>query len=517
MRRPDSTVRFLFVTTTTLSFGFGGAAAALAQLRVATWNVTNYESGREADFKTALYAEFEGRRFAPDVLIGQEFLSKKGQENFLRLLNEADDSPGDWAAAPFVDGPDTDSALFYRTSRISFLAATIVSKGGEAPQHPRHLMRYNLQLKGYTAPATILACYSSHMKSGSTEEDRDRRNLEAERLRQDAAGLHPEWQFVVGADLNIPTAAEAAYQTLVGADDGDDGRVFDPIATPAKWNNNSEYRFIHTQDPSGAGGMDDRFDQLLVSAGLIDGSGFDYIGDPTRPFSDSTWNDPYHSQRVWGNDGTSFNQRLTIAGNTMVGESIAQALVNVAGRGGHLPVYLELRVPPAVDAPSTLDFGRVTRGSEAIRELVVANAGDVELWSQTGIADLHYVLQAPAEFTAPAGDFVDPPGDAGNSHRILMDTQTLGVREGALRIWSDAPDDPERLVWLRGEVIPDRGDLNCDGQVNFDDIDPFVLALIDPAEYGEQFPDCDPRQADVDENGVVDFNDIDPFVALVIR
>ncbi len=29
----------------------------------------------------------------------------------------------------------------------------------------------------------------------------------------------------------------------------------------------SAYRFIHTQDPSGAGGMDDRHDQILVCAG----------------------------------------------------------------------------------------------------------------------------------------------------------------------------------------------------------------------------------------------------------
>ena len=59
------------------------------------------------------------------------------------------------------------------------------------------------------------------------------------------------------------------------------------------------------------------------------------------------------------------------------------------------------------------------------------------------------------------------------------------------------------------------GDLNCDGAVDFFDIDPFVLAVTDPAAYGDLFPDCDLSLADLNDDGQVDFFDIDPFVALV--
>ena len=72
---------------------------AVAQLRVVTWNVTNYSSGRVADFQTAIYGTHQGRSLAPDVLIGQEFLSQTGVNNFLGILNTATGSPGDWAAA----------------------------------------------------------------------------------------------------------------------------------------------------------------------------------------------------------------------------------------------------------------------------------------------------------------------------------------------------------------------------------------------------------------------------------
>ncbi len=59
------------------------------------------------------------------------------------------------------------------------------------------------------------------------------------------------------------------------------------------------------------------------------------------------------------------------------------------------------------------------------------------------------------------------------------------------------------------------GDPNCDGVIDFDDIDPFVAALTGPAAYEAAYPDCYRLLADIDGNGVVDFDDIDPFVALL--
>ncbi len=58
-----------------------------------------------------------------------------------------------------------------------------------------------------------------------------------------------------------------------------------------------------------------------------------------------------------------------------------------------------------------------------------------------------------------------------------------------------------------------RGDLNCDGVVDFDDINPFVLALsMGETEYYNQYPACHFYNADVDSSGTVDFADINPLV-----
>ncbi len=58
-----------------------------------------------------------------------------------------------------------------------------------------------------------------------------------------------------------------------------------------------------------------------------------------------------------------------------------------------------------------------------------------------------------------------------------------------------------------------KGDVDCDGDIDFFDIDPFVVALGGEAAYYAVYPDCIWSLADTDCDGDVDFFDIDPFVA----
>jgi hypothetical protein len=329
------------------------AGIAEAQLRVVTWNVSNYTSGRVSEFQTAIYGTYSGRTMSPDIFIGQEFLSQTGVNNFLNLLNTAAGSPGDWAAATFVNGPDTDSAFFYRTSKV-FMATdldpdgvTVVATGGVSPNHPRNIMRYDVRLVGETSPQATIAFYSTHMKASTGSENQARRLLEAQRIRDDAESLPEGWNFALGGDFNIAASTEGAYVELVGSQANNDGRFFDPIKTPGSWKNNSSFKIVHTQDPRGPGGMDDRHDQLLISGGLIDGIELDYDGNPNVAYSTTTWNDPNHSYRSWGNDGTTYNTTMRITNNGMVGTTIAQAIYDtVPSEGGHLPVFLDLELIP---------------------------------------------------------------------------------------------------------------------------------------------------------------------------
>jgi hypothetical protein len=64
---------------------------------------------------------------------------------------------------------------------------------------------------------------------------------------------------------------------------------------------------------------------------------------------------------------------------------------------------------------------------------------------------------------------------------------------------------------------PNLGDLNCDGTTNFGDINPFVLALTNPAAYASAYPSCDILNADINGDGSVSFGDINPFVTLLTQ
>ncbi len=474
------------------------APVASAQLRVTQWNITAYSSGRVSDFQTAIFTGFQGRSMTPDAIIAEEVQSQTGADNFLALLNSAAGSTHDWALAPFVlNGGDSSNALFYRTSKLAFLDVfTLDQNTGSGPdQPPRDNQRWHVRLAGYTSPGAELYLYAAHMKAGSASSDQQRRTPEARRIRDDAQVLPAGANFLLGGDFNIQSWNQAAYQVLVGSEPDNAGRFFDPIRSPGSatpsggWNGNSAFRFVHTQDPAtcdaacgagcGGGGMDDRHDQVLVSTVLIDGNGLDYVGNPNLAYSTTTWNDPNHSYRSWGNDGTSFNCRLTVTGNAMVGPAIAQALINSANGLGHLPVFLDLQVPARVSSPAVVDFGTVSIGSSATATITLSNSVSVPLWSRagngTGIDDLDYTLTASSGFTAPAGAFSALAGLPGNTHTLTMSTTTAGPQSGTLTITSDDPDHPVRIVTLMGTVA---GVCPCDwdhsGTLNSQDFFDFL-------------------------------------------
>jgi hypothetical protein len=61
------------------------------------------------------------------------------------------------------------------------------------------------------------------------------------------------------------------------------------------------------------------------------------------------------------------------------------------------------------------------------------------------------------------------------------------------------------------------GDLNCDGVLDAFDVEPFILALLNPPGYAVAYPDCNRDLADVNGDGAVDAFDIEPFVALLLE
>ena len=475
---------------TAASLACAVAGAASAQVRVVSWNVTNYSGGRDAEFKTAIYGvaptgtAYAGQSMNPDVFVGQEFLSQSGVDAFLNILNTAPGSPGDWAAAPFLDGADTDSAFFWRNSKVEYVGTTTIAIGSSSTANqPRDTRRYDFRPLGYTAPSATLAVYSVHLKAQGGTNSSGRRLIEAQRIRDNAEGIDTNgpgtalpagYQIMVAGDMNAQSSTESFYVEFVGSQTNNTGRFFDPISTPGSWNNNSAFRFIHTQDP--ATQVDDRHDQIVVGGGLVDGAGLDYIGAFGTPWNLSTFADPNHSYRCWGNDGTSYDALLRTIGNAMVGQPIAEALVASANGLGHLPVMVDLRVPAEIDATTLVDFGDVPLNSAQARNITVFNAGNTAAFG-SAIETLTYSLNASSGFGVAAGPFNDDAGGTVNLHPVWLDTSSPGVVTGTVTIASNSPDEPARIVNLAARVVPPTlcaGDLNGDSLINTADLALFL-------------------------------------------
>ncbi len=419
---------------------------------------------RDQAFKTALFGinPINGLSAKPDVFLGEEFISAAGLTNFVAIMNAAPNSPGDYVGCTFVDGPDTDSVCIYRSSKLVPIGApVVVSVGGASPNHPRNIMRYDFKISGYNSSGGMISFYPSHMKAGTATGDEPRRQLEAQQIRADAQALGHA--FVLGGDLNVQNSNDLGFSTLVASTTNNAGQFFDPIKTPGTWNNNSGLVYVLTQDPApGQAGIDDRFDFILFSNDCKDGNGIEYIGNPNVAYSTMTWNDPNHSYRCWGNDGSIFNSSIRISGNAMVGTTIAQAiadtLLNASGSydSGHLAVLCDVRVPAKIGAPSTLSFGSVRLNRPAVRNLTVSHLGDVSKWTTLGLDNLRFSMVASGAFSVAGGQQTITPGGQ-LIFPVTMNTSSIGVKFGTLTITSNDPDIPVKVINLDGNVMGQTG------------------------------------------------------------
>jgi hypothetical protein len=346
------------------------------------------------------------------------------------------------------------------------------------------------------------------MKAGSGSGDQARRLVESNEILDDAASLPVARHLILGGDFNTQSSNQPGFRALVG-NTYNTGVFVDPITVPGSWNNSSAFRMIHTQDP--ATQVDDRYDLLLLSQSLVDGTGAEYIGDFDTPWDLSRWDDPNHSHRCWGNDGSSYNTVLRTTGNENCGPVIAQALIALSSGLGHLPVYLDIAVPAKIGTnTAAIDLGDVPADSPFDFTLDAGSGGDVSLWGESGIEASDFSFFPGPGITSPVGAFTDAPGGTLITFDFTLDP--AAVPAGAFNTYIDiASNDPDEPL-LRIPVAGNRAIGGC----NIADIaaELGVLNVNDIVEFVNAFNAADTR-ADISPlggDGVLNVNDIVDFV-----
>jgi exonuclease III len=427
-------------------------------LRVVTYNVLNFPgttgAARVDDFRTVI------DQINPDVVFVQEMLSQSGVTQFLNSVMNYN-HPGVYAAGPFVDGPDTDNALFYKTATITYTSHQ------EIPTALRNISEYVLRPVGYSSSAAQFRLYSFHLKAGATVDDENARLAETTILRNYLNALPAGSHFAGGGDFNIRASTESAYQKLVGSAADNDGRLKDPINQPGTWYDNASFKAIHTQSTrtlsfggGATGGMDDRFDQLLISYAMDDGDGLSYIPG---------------SYTAYGNDGDHLNMAIIADTNHVVGPVIAEALYQASD---HIPVFADFQVPARIDAPTGLALGEAIVGGTRTLPLSIGNK------AASPADELTYSLAVPSGFTGPTGPFQVAAGVYAN-HDISLNTTSAGVKGGTLTVSSNDLDYPTSNVSLSGTVLRHASPSLAASQVT----------LADTIDFGSHPPDGFTNQA----------------------
>lgn len=281
------------------------------QIKLMSYNLLNYPgstaAAREPDYRIVMDA------YGPDILVAQEISQAIGATSFLsNVLNYASST---YSMGTFIDGPDSDNALYYKTNAFRFISNKPVATA------LRDINQFSLK---HNASGDTLIIFSVHLKASTGSINETARSAEIDSLRKVTDAFAPGKYFLVCGDFNFYTP-EAAYQKLLATGNNTNGKFNDVITMSGSWNSAAN-AINHTQSPRGGsfGGMDDRFDLILFSNGIINNGGFDVVNGTYKAF---------------GNDGQHHNQALSDPPYTQYSQALVTALTNVSD---HIPVVVTL-------------------------------------------------------------------------------------------------------------------------------------------------------------------------------
>ena len=231
-------------------------------VRVCTYNVLNF-SGAENAQERIDEIRMILNEIRPRVLMVQELANEEGKKLFEDSITNVLGIPLVPVAGAFRVTQDSYVWVYYDAETFETITA-ITLENDLRDQRAGHL-RHRLS-------GDSLAFVTLHWKAGDTPDDEAQREQTGRFIRnfvQINNQIGEITATVVAGDMNVYTSEEPGYQQLLE-------ELSDPINRPGSWHNNVDFADVHTQSPrlrqfgGGVnGGMDDRFDQILLSPALL--------------------------------------------------------------------------------------------------------------------------------------------------------------------------------------------------------------------------------------------------------
>lgn len=300
-------------------------------ISIVSYNVLNFPDGRDdCGVNTVVQDRTDTLKkildyLAPDIFVACEVQTENGA---LSILSNSLNVGGvnNFAMADFEENGSLNNSMYYNTDKL------ILKEQNRIETFPRAIDHYVLYVNdpnlGTFFDTTFIEVYMSHLKAGNSSSNEEIRATQTEILMDYVASRPLSSNHFFCGDLNVYSSFEDGYQNLISGPFA----FVDPINAGGNWNNNASFAETHTQstrtslnfDCGSKGGLDDRFDQILVSQNVMTGA------DSLKYLQGS--------YDAVGNDGNHFNSNLVSGANSQYPADIVSALYYMSD---HLPVVLK--------------------------------------------------------------------------------------------------------------------------------------------------------------------------------
>lgn len=303
-------------------------------IKIMTYNLTQFGEGyggcdqtNNSYINKASYLKTIVENQKPDILAACEIADNSLYPIYIltNSLNEV--GKNNWKKAPYTNhGSSIINVLFYDSDKFDCDSIISLSPFSNASHRDINIHRLKHKISN-----TYFYIILIHLSSSGNDYDR---SIETAAIMTWLSNFKDKYNnFLIMGDFNIPSAYNSAFQNLIN--NTNNNIVFnDPLNVNDNWQK-SEYSYLHTQSTRtdnnaclASGGMDDRFDLILVSNSVLSGNKNMKLVD--------------NSYKAVGQDGNRWNSNLTNPINNSLSTNIINALYNLSD---HLPVVADFEFP----------------------------------------------------------------------------------------------------------------------------------------------------------------------------
>lgn len=333
--------------------------------------------------------------YEPDIFMVCELESEAGAS--LILNSSLNDEGNNYVMAPFEPSqsgdPDHQQLIFYRKGMFTLVASEVL------PTPVRDINHYTLRLSttDQQTDPVFIEVFVTHLKSSQGSANKQLRLEMVQQFTNRLETLDLNSFIIFAGDFNLYTASEPAYQELL--DPTNAIIMVDPIDRPGSWNNNINFQDIHSQStrissgPFGAGaggGLDDRFDFIVMSQNMQSDPKLKYIAGTYKSF---------------GNNGNCYDNNIN---STDCSGYFSQALRNnLYNMSDHLPIVMNLETNKEI-VLSNDDF--LVKNAVVVENTVVTDKLNLRLdsnFSENISFEIYSALgQRLLEFTSESSEYI---------------------------------------------------------------------------------------------------------------